>query len=148
MKHGAEKPCGYRSYNYSNILNYDWVAKSTSTVCLLCGVSRKWIYGRERGPDGLVRNTAIGMYGPRCPLDIRELISFYHTARLSRVSQAARFLELGQPTVTAHLQRLEQDIGSDLFDRNRSPIKLTPQGRSCSNWPGLWCHPWNRAWNL
>lgn len=81
-------------------------------------------------PDGLVRNTAIGMCGPRCPLDIRELISFYHTARLSRVSQAACFLELGQPMVTAHLQRLEQDIGSDLFDRNRCPIKLTPQGRS------------------
>ncbi|MEE8465824.1 MAG: LysR family transcriptional regulator [Dehalococcoidia bacterium] len=61
-------------------------------------------------------------------MDIRELISFYHTARLSSVSQAARFLELGQPTVTAHLQRLEQDIGEDLFDRNRRPIKLTPQG--------------------
>jgi len=61
-------------------------------------------------------------------LDIRELISFYHTARLSSVSQAARFLELGQPTVTAHLQRLEQDIGADLFDRNRRPIVLTPQG--------------------
>ena len=61
-------------------------------------------------------------------MDIRELISFYHTARLSSVSQAARFLELGQPTVTAHLQRLEQDIGADLFDRNRRPIVLTPQG--------------------
>ncbi|MDA1127096.1 MAG: LysR family transcriptional regulator [Chloroflexi bacterium] len=61
-------------------------------------------------------------------MDIRELISFYHTARLSSVSQAARFLELGQPTVTAHLQRLELDVGSDLFDRNRRPIKLTAQG--------------------
>ena len=76
-------------------------------------------------------------------MDIRELISFYHTARLSSVSQAARFLhtarlssvsqaarflELGQPTVTAHLQRLEQTIGADLFDRNRRPIKLTRQG--------------------
>ena len=78
--------------------------------------------------EGLVRNGGIGMGGPRCPLDIRELISFYHTARLSSVSQAARFLELGQPTVTAHLQRLEQDIGADLFDRTRRPIKLTPQG--------------------
>ena len=61
-------------------------------------------------------------------MDIRELISFYHTARLSSVSQAARVLELGQPTVTAHLQRLEQEIGSDLFDRNKRPIKLTSQG--------------------
>lgn len=61
-------------------------------------------------------------------MDIRELISFYHTARLSSVSQAARLLDLGQPTVTAHLQRLEQDIGANLFDRNRRPIKLTPQG--------------------
>ena len=61
-------------------------------------------------------------------MDIRELISFYHTARLSSVSQAARLLDLGQPTVTAHLQRLEKDIGANLFDRNRRPIKLTPQG--------------------
>ena len=61
-------------------------------------------------------------------MDIRELTSFYHTARLSSVSQAARLLDLGQPTVTAHLQRLEQDIGANLFDRNRRPIKLTPQG--------------------
>ena len=58
---------------------------------------------RER----LVRNFAIGINRPRCPLDIHELIGFYHTARLSSVSQAACFLELGQPTVTAHLQRLE-----------------------------------------
>jgi|TARA_B110001454_G_scaffold9633_1_gene9037 DNA-binding transcriptional LysR family regulator len=62
-------------------------------------------------------------------LDIRELISFYHTARLSSVSQAARLLDLGQPTVTAHLQRLERDIAANLFDRNRRPIKLTQQGQ-------------------
>jgi len=37
-------------------------------------------------------------------------------------------LELGQPTVTAHLQRLEQNIGATLFDRKRRPIKLTPEG--------------------
>lgn len=61
-------------------------------------------------------------------MDIRELISFYHTARLSSVSQAARVLEVGQPTVTSHLQRLEQEIGADLFDRNKRPIKLTSQG--------------------
>ena len=58
-------------------------------------------------------------------MDIRELISFYHTARPSSVSQAARLLDLG---VTTHLQRLEQDIRATLFDRNRRPIKLTPQG--------------------
>ena len=58
-------------------------------------------------------------------MDIRELINFYHTARPSSVSQAARLLDLG---VTAHLQRLEQDIRATLFDRNRRPIKLTPQG--------------------
>ncbi len=44
------------------------------------------------------------------------------------MSQAARWLELGQPTVTAHLQRLEQNIGATLFDRKRRPIKLTPEG--------------------
>ena len=61
-------------------------------------------------------------------MDIRELISFYHTARLSSVSQAARLLAVGQPTVTVHLQRLEREIGAALFDRNWRPIKLTLQG--------------------
>ena len=38
-------------------------------------------------------------------MELRELVSFYHVARLRSVSKAARTLELGQPTVTTHLAK-------------------------------------------
>ncbi len=61
-------------------------------------------------------------------MDIRELVSFYHTARLRSVSRAAEYLEIGQPTVTTHLQRLEKEFGVQLFDRIKRPIRLTSEG--------------------
>jgi DNA-binding transcriptional LysR family regulator len=61
-------------------------------------------------------------------MDIRELVSFYHTARLRSVSRAADYLEIGQPTVTTHLQHLEKEFGVQLFDRIKRPIRLTSEG--------------------
>jgi DNA-binding transcriptional LysR family regulator len=61
-------------------------------------------------------------------VEIHELISFYHTARLRSVSRAAAYLDLGQPTVTTHLQRLEKEFGVQLFDRIKRPIRLTVEG--------------------
>ena len=48
-------------------------------------------------------------------MELRELISFYHVARVRSVSKAARTLELGQPTVTTHLRKLEDEFGITLF---------------------------------
>ena len=59
---------------------------------------------------------------------IRELVSFYHVARLRSVSKAARFLEIGQPTVTTHVQKIEKEFGVLLFDRIKRPIQLTSDG--------------------
>ena len=39
-------------------------------------------------------------------MEIRELISFYHVGRLRSLSKAAQHLQIGQPTVTTHLQRV------------------------------------------
>ncbi len=61
-------------------------------------------------------------------MELRELISFYHVARLRSVSKAARTLELGQPTVTTHLRKLEDEFGITLFDRIKRPIQLTSEG--------------------
>ncbi len=58
-------------------------------------------------------------------MDIRELVSFYHTARLRSMSRAADYLEIGQPTVTTHLQRLEKEFGVQLFDRINRAIRLS-----------------------
>ena len=61
-------------------------------------------------------------------MELRELVSFYHVARLRSVSKAARTLELGQPTVTTHLKKLEDEFRITLFDRIRRPIQLTSEG--------------------
>lgn len=61
-------------------------------------------------------------------MELRELVSFYHVARLRSVSKAARTLELGQPTVTTHLRKLENEFGITLFDRIKRPIHLTSEG--------------------
>ena len=37
-------------------------------------------------------------------------------------------LELGQPTVTTHLRKLEDEFGITLFDRIKRPIQLTSEG--------------------
>ena len=62
------------------------------------------------------------------PWIIRELISFYHVARLRSVSKAAQHLEIGQPTVSTHLQKIEKEFGVVLFDRIKRPIQLTSDG--------------------
>ena len=61
-------------------------------------------------------------------MELRELISFYHVAKVRSVSKAARTLELGQPTVTTHLRKLEDEFGITLFDRIKRPIQLTSEG--------------------
>jgi LysR family transcriptional regulator, cys regulon transcriptional activator len=61
-------------------------------------------------------------------MELREIISFFHVARLRSVSKAARKLELGQPTVTTHLRKLEDEFNITLFDRIKRPIQLTSEG--------------------
>ena len=61
-------------------------------------------------------------------MEIRELISFYHVARLRSVSRAAQYLDIGQPTVATHLKKIEKEFGVVLFDRIKRPIRLTSEG--------------------
>ena len=60
-------------------------------------------------------------------MELRHVISFYHTAKLRSVSGAARHLGLGHPTITLRLQHLEAEFGLTIFDRTR-PMNLTTDG--------------------
>ena len=62
-------------------------------------------------------------------LEIRELRSFCMAARLRSISRAAERLGIGQPTVTTHIQKLEGELSTVLFDRVKRPIQLTLSGR-------------------
>ena len=63
-------------------------------------------------------------------MELRELVSFYYVARLRSVSEAARTLKRGQPTVTTHLHKLEVEFDLTLFDRVRRSIQLTSEGKT------------------
>ena len=58
-------------------------------------------------------------------MEIRELKSFHAVGRLKSVSKAAKQLHLGQPTVTMHIKKLEEELGVLLFDRVKRPLQLT-----------------------
>ena len=65
-------------------------------------------------------------------MELRELRSFTTAARLRSISKAAVELGIGQPTVTMHIKKLEEEIDMVLFDRVRRPIQLTRAGQRLS----------------
>ncbi len=61
-------------------------------------------------------------------MELRQLRSFCMAAKLRSISKAAEQLGCGQPTVTTHVKKLEEELGTVLFDRVRRPIQLTSAG--------------------
>ena len=61
-------------------------------------------------------------------MELKELRTFTTAARLRSISKAAEQLEIGQPTATTHIKKLEDEIGALLFDRVKRPIQLTLAG--------------------
>jgi DNA-binding transcriptional LysR family regulator len=61
-------------------------------------------------------------------MELRELRSFSAAAKLKSISKAAEQLDVGQPTVSTHIKKLESELGMMLFDRVRRPIQLTLAG--------------------
>ena len=61
-------------------------------------------------------------------MELRQLVSFCHVARLRSVTKAARELELGQPTVTTHLRKLEDEFGVTFFESIKRPMRFTSEG--------------------
>lgn len=64
-------------------------------------------------------------------MDIEYLKRFVHLAEMERISfsQAAVDLNLPQPHLSQQIQKLEKEIGVQLFDRKRRPPKLTRAGQ-------------------
>jgi LysR family transcriptional regulator, hydrogen peroxide-inducible genes activator len=61
-------------------------------------------------------------------MDTSLLRSFIETADAGSLSAAARRLALSQPSLTAQIQRLEQHLGTPLFDRHGRGVRLTDAG--------------------
>lgn len=61
-------------------------------------------------------------------MDVAVLRMFEAVARLGSMNQAARELHTVQSNVTTHIQALEDELGVELFHRNRRGVTLTPAG--------------------
>lgn len=61
-------------------------------------------------------------------MDFHQLRVFIEVARQRNFSRAAESIFLTQPTVSAHIKGLENEIGAPLFDRSQRELQLTEAG--------------------
>lgn len=61
-------------------------------------------------------------------MEFFQLEAFLAVARLKSFAQAAEELAHTQPAISISIKKLEQEIGSPLFDRYRRQVKLTDAG--------------------
>jgi LysR family nitrogen assimilation transcriptional regulator len=61
-------------------------------------------------------------------IEIRELRSFVHIARVGSVSRAAREQHVAQPALSRQIAKLEDELGAALFVRHGRGVRLTSAG--------------------
>ena len=59
---------------------------------------------------------------------LRQLSAFCHAAQSGSISKAAKRMGLSQPSVSLHVQKLEKELNTVLFERKGPKISLTPSG--------------------
>lgn len=62
-------------------------------------------------------------------MDLKQLKAFLTVAETGNVTRASALLNLVQPAVSRQVRLLEEDIGTNLFDRSRQGMELTEAGR-------------------
>lgn len=63
-------------------------------------------------------------------MDIKQLRAFLMVCDTGSVTRAAQMLHLVQPAVSRQLRLLEEDVGAQLFERERQGMVLTDAGRA------------------
>ena len=61
-------------------------------------------------------------------MDTQHILSFVAAAEEKNFSRAAERVSLTQPTLSRHIQRLEEELGVELFDRSGHAVELTGPG--------------------
>lgn len=61
-------------------------------------------------------------------IDPRHLRTYLAVCRANSISEAARRMNISQPSVSVAISQLEHAVGARLFERGRSGIQLTPAG--------------------
>jgi DNA-binding transcriptional LysR family regulator len=61
-------------------------------------------------------------------MDFKQIEAFINVAKYKSFSKAAEAIYLSQPTISAHIASLEQELNISLFDRHGKEIRLTRAG--------------------
>jgi len=61
-------------------------------------------------------------------MNLEQLRGFAEVARLGNFTRAAESLHLAQPSLSRQISSLEQDLGVELFHRERAGSSLTTAG--------------------
>jgi len=62
-------------------------------------------------------------------MDFREFKIFLHLSQSLHFSQTSKTMHLSPSTLSRSIQRLEEDVGQKLFERDNRSVKLTKAGR-------------------
>ncbi len=79
------------------------------------------------------RSIAAGVTGLRV-VDFDQLHTFLEIVRLNSFSKAAKTCFRTQPAISAQIRQMEQELGTQLFDRFGSRITLTIAGRTFADY--------------
>nr|WP_269328994.1 LysR family transcriptional regulator [Kineosporia babensis] len=71
-------------------------------------------------------------YRPGYPVlvQLQQLVYFLTVAETKHFTRAAQLLEIAQPSLSQQIRALEASLGTELFDRVRGNITLTPAGEA------------------
>ncbi|HEX6593348.1 MAG TPA: LysR family transcriptional regulator [Bacillota bacterium] len=62
-------------------------------------------------------------------MELKDLVIFQKVAEMKNVSKAAKELNYVQSNVTARIQRLEEELHTQLFHRHNRGMVITPEGK-------------------
>ena len=72
----------------------------------------------------------------------------YTVYREGSISRAAQKLFISQPSLSVMIHKIEEEIGTPLFDRTSKPIRLTEAGQEYIKATEEILHPSKTTWTL
>jgi DNA-binding transcriptional LysR family regulator len=61
--------------------------------------------------------------------ELQGIQAFVKIAEIGCFTKASQFLHISQPALTRRIQKLEESLGTTLFERSTRSVKLTTVGR-------------------
>lgn len=65
---------------------------------------------------------------------IQRLRAFYYAVQTENIRKAAAMMQRHPSTLSYQISCLEKELHTTLFERSKTGLKLTPQGRKLRNW--------------